>query len=129
MQWKPPSGLGIDAKLAFLVAAESVDYADDRRMAVERFAHAIDLASLVRREWKKAGRPLTLTQPNGMCGTHPLVKTLADSEAAAARAEREVFPRRSGNVGPRSPDRQPRVLPRPRVKPKQQRGGDDDIEV
>ena len=112
MNWKPPSGLGVDGKLAFVVAAEAAGWADERRTGVERYANAVDLAQQIRREWKAAGRPVTLTQPNGVCGVHPLLKALQDAEQAAARAERDVFAKGPGNVGPRSPDRAARASAR-----------------
>jgi terminase small subunit-like protein len=36
-------------------------------------------------EWEKAGRPLTITHPNGITSAHPLIAVMRDAEKDAAR--------------------------------------------
>ena len=47
---------------------------------------ALERAELVRAEWAAAGSPLTLVQPNGVEGKHPLWSALLDAEAFLLRS-------------------------------------------
>ena len=55
-----------------------------------RFARAVDMVHEVRAEWESYGRPKLFTHTNGALVPHPLVKLLAESEAAAARYGRAL---------------------------------------
>ena len=88
-----PDDLGDEGRRAFLIASEHVEtLPNPERFAavVLRFARAIDMVEEVRGEWIAAGRPKLFTHSNGAVVPHPLVKLLADSEQAAARAGRAL---------------------------------------
>lgn len=53
--------------------------------AVERYAGAVEAAALFRAEWEELGQPATAEGSMRQSIPHPLVKMVADQEAAAAR--------------------------------------------
>lgn len=70
---------------------------------------ALERAAYARAEWEKAGRPLTLVQPNGTEGKHPLWSALLEAEAFLLRsraglkaADRRGRPAGSGSAPDRS---------------------------
>jgi hypothetical protein len=88
-----PEDLGDAGRRAFVMASEHVEkLPDPERFAdvVLRYARAIDMVEEVRAEWIAEGRPKLFTHTNGAVVPHPLVKLLADSEQAAARAGRAL---------------------------------------
>jgi hypothetical protein len=88
-----PDDLGDAGRRAFVMASEHVDKLPEPERfadAVLRFARAIDMVDEVRAEWIAEGRPKLFTHSNGAVVPHPLVKLLADSEQAAARAGRAL---------------------------------------
>ena len=88
-----PDDLGAEGRRAFVMASEHVEKLPDPERfadAVLRFARAIDMVEEVRAEWIAEGRPKLFTHSNGAVVPHPLVKLLADSEQAAARAGRAL---------------------------------------
>ena len=90
MRMRMPDYLGKDGQRAYRFAAGQVDaelYAD----CVRRYAFAVDLAAMIRQEWRDRGAPLLAVAPNGVEYVHPLVRMLRDAEADAALASRAVF--------------------------------------
>ncbi len=88
-----PEDMGEAGRRAFVMASEHVErLPDPERFAdvVLRYARAIDMVEEVRAEWVAEGRPKLFTHSNGAVVPHPLVKLLADSEQAAARAGRAL---------------------------------------
>jgi phage terminase small subunit len=103
---RAPSGLGTAAKSAHkraVRAIESLEDADRLTDAVDRYAHAVDVADRARREWAKAHRPLTITHPNGITSAHPLLAVMRDAEKDAARYG-EALGLKPGRVQRRGPD-------------------------
>jgi len=82
-----------------------MDQEDPDRLldSLARYASAVDLADRARREWRKLGAPLTITHPNGITSTHPLVNVMRDSEKDAARYG-EALGLKPGRVAHRGPD-------------------------
>jgi hypothetical protein len=90
IRMRMPDDLGKDGQRAYRFAAGQVDaelYAD----CVRRYAFAVDLAAMIRQEWRERGAPLLAVAPNGVEYVHPLVRMLRDAEADAALASRAVF--------------------------------------
>jgi hypothetical protein len=88
-----PEDLGECGRRAFIMALAHIEKLPDPDRfadAVLRFARAIDMVEEVRAEWISEGRPKLFTHSNGSVVPHPLVKLLADSEQAAARAGRAL---------------------------------------
>jgi phage terminase small subunit len=71
--------------------------------AVDRYAHAVDVADRARREWHERGAPLTITHPNGITAAHPLVAVMRDAERDAAKYG-EMLGLKPGRVSHRGPD-------------------------
>lgn len=83
--------------------------------AVKGYELALERAELARSEWAKAGRPLTLEQPNHVVGKHPLWMALLEAEAflLRSRAALKAADRRGRPTGSSSaPDR----ATRPKLK-------------
>lgn len=76
--------------------------------AVEGYELALERAKLARLVWKKAGQPLTLVQPNGTEGKHPLWSALLDAEAFLIRSRAALGSAKRGRPAGASsaPDRQ-----------------------
>jgi hypothetical protein len=113
-----PDHLDDHGRRAFAIAAEQVDALPDPDRfydACLRFAQAVMMTAKIRREWVKAGEPLTYTHHNGALVPHPLVKMLTESERDAARAGRALKLEPDALKAPRgrrpgdnlAPDRQP----------------------
>jgi hypothetical protein len=99
-----PEDMGEAGRRAFVMASEHVErLPDPDRFAdvVLRYARAIDMVEEVRAEWIAEGRPKLFTHSNGAVVPHPLVKLLADSEQAAARAGRALKLEPDAIKGPR----------------------------
>ena len=92
-QKRIPDELGPEGQRVFVLASKHVETLPEPERfhdAVLRFARAVDLVDEVRREWIDHGRPKLTEYSNGALAPHPLVKLLADSEAAAARYGRAL---------------------------------------
>ena len=85
---RSPERLGAVGRGAFRRAVRALEAQDDADRLYElaaRYAHAVDLADRARREWRRAGSPLTITHPNGITSAHPLIGVLKDAERDAGR--------------------------------------------
>ncbi len=88
-----PSDLKSEGAHAFLLAVEQVCNLPDWQKyehAIVRFARAVDMVAFARSEWANEGSPALMIYPNGAAAPHPLVKMIESSEAAAARAGKEL---------------------------------------
>lgn len=103
---RSPRGLSAAARAAHkraVRAIEGLEDADRLTDAVDRYAHAVDVAARARAEWGEAGRPLTITHPNGITSAHPLIAVMRDAEKDAARYG-EAVGLKPGRVARRGPD-------------------------
>lgn len=76
--------------------------------AVRGYELALERALYARSEWEVGGRPLTLVQPNGTEGKHPLWSALLEAEAflIRSRSSLKAADRRGRPAGSSSsPDR------------------------
>jgi phage terminase small subunit len=83
---RAPEGLGAAGKKAWARALRAIDTADDPDLSADmaaRYAQQVDLADKARREWRKHGEPLTLTQVNKAIGPHPLLKVIENADKLA----------------------------------------------
>ena len=84
----PPEGLsaaGLAAWGRALRVLERTDEPDLHYDAASRYAFAVDLAVGARRAWQELGEPLTVANPNGAEGVHPVLKVIRDAEHDARR--------------------------------------------
>jgi phage terminase small subunit len=91
---KPRTDLNADGKAAWKRAVAHVEgrQGDLEALAdqILNYARAVDRSSRANAAWRKAGRPLTATNPNGAAGPHPLLKVIEDADRAVWRYGRAL---------------------------------------
>jgi phage terminase small subunit len=91
---RAPADLNADGKRAWKRAVEHVQHRDGDLEAladaIALYARAVDRSARANAAWRKAGRPMTATNPNGAEGVHPLLKAIDDADRAQWRYGRAL---------------------------------------